>query len=109
MCSALVAFVEGGGGHTTRLADNHMNAWILFSVAAFDSLILCGLWLYLRTKSPLDRRVLLPVAMGLAGFVLHAVVFFHGAILTLQLVAIAASFGLCWFSTVKRQSDESTK
>ena len=83
------------------------NTWILLALAVVDLLILSGLWSYLRTQSPIDRRVLLPVAMGLAGFVFHAVLFFHGVFLVCQLATIAAAFGLCWFSTAKRQSDES--
>ena len=81
--------------------------WIVRSLALFDSLILSGLWLYLRTKTPLDRGILLPVAMGLGGFVFHAVLFIDGAILVLQLASIAGALGLCWFSTTKQHSDES--
>lgn len=85
------------------------NAWILVSLAVLDSLLLSVLWFSLRTASPLQRSALLPVAMGLAGFVFHAVLFFRGAVLMIQLATIAVAFCLFWIATTKPQRDKSTR
>jgi hypothetical protein len=82
--------------------------WILITLVVVDSLILGGCWLLLRTLAPLPPRALTGVAAGLAPFVVHAVLFFRGAILTIHLVTLAAIFGLCCYSIAKWQSEEST-
>ena len=58
---------------------------ILVGLAAFDLVVLAFAYLSLRANAPLDRRVLVPSVAGIAGFVVHAFLFFDGAILILQL------------------------
>jgi len=82
------------------------HSWLVVGLAAFDSLILTLLYLYLRSHVPLDRRVLFPVAAGLLGFVFHAFLFFSGAFLFLQLATIAGIFGLYFFCSFRRQRDK---
>src|SRR5262245_26368022 len=41
------------------------DSWLVAGVAAFDLLILALLYTYLRSRAPVDHRVLLPAAAGL--------------------------------------------
>jgi hypothetical protein len=80
-------------------------AWIVTALAAFDLFMLGSAWILFRLDAPHDRRVLLPVACGLLGFVFHAVLFFDGAILALQLLTIAGLFGMAVFWSSARAPD----
>jgi hypothetical protein len=71
--------------------------YLVIGLAVFDVLLLICFYRYLRSHTPLDRRVLFPVAAGLIGFVFHALLFFSGAFLYMQLATIASIFGLCLF------------
>ena len=77
--------------------------WLAIGLAAFD-LGLCVLLYGLLRKSPcLNGSILLPVGMGLSGFVFHAFMFFHGAMLILQLATILAIFGIVLAEVRKRR------
>jgi hypothetical protein len=78
------------------------HAPLLLGLALFDALVIAGFWLYLRTRSRLPRGSLAPVALALGGFVFHALLFFRGAILILQLATIAALLALWWLSSAGR-------
>jgi hypothetical protein len=63
--------------------------WIVSGLAAFDVLVVALFFLLLRSTPSLDRKVRMTTAIGLSGFVFHAVIFFTGAILYVQLATLA--------------------
>ena len=67
---------------------------LLMVLAAFDLTLVVLFYLFLRAHGPVDRRFLIPLGAGLAGFVFHAFLFFGGAILYLQLATIIGIFAL---------------
>ena len=69
-------------------------------------LLLTLLYLYLRSHAPVGRHLLFPVAAGAVGFVFHALLFFSGAFLVLQLATIAGVVGLCLFQPLRPQRQE---
>ena len=76
---------------------------LLVMVVVVDVPILVAVYLSLKC-TPIDRRVLLPVAGGLAGFVFQAFLCFGGVLLINQLALIAIIFGLVFaFSQRGRQ------
>jgi hypothetical protein len=81
-------------------------AWIVCGLAAFDLLILSLLFLLMRSQPSLDRRTRLILAIGLSGFVFHAVLFFEGPILYLQLATLAVIYlGLALWPAARRWTD----
>jgi hypothetical protein len=68
------------------------NAWIVCGLAAFDVFVVALLVLLLRSYPFLDRKGRMITGIGLSGFVFHAVVFFAGAILYLQLATLAVIY-----------------
>jgi hypothetical protein len=75
--------------------------WPLVGLGAFDLVLLVVCYLGLRAYRPIDRRGVLPVALGLSGFVFHAFMFFQGAFLVLQLATIIGILGLYLRATHK--------
>lgn len=70
--------------------------WVIVAgLAAVDLLILAGFYLGLRVTPPVPGSVLSAQGMGLLGFVIHALIFFRGIFLALQLALIACVYGLC--------------
>lgn len=69
-----------------------------------DVAIVASFYRYLRTQPPYDRRLLDQSKVGLACFVVQALICFEGAFLVAQLAAIAAIYGLCRLSHAGRLS-----
>ena len=70
--------------------------WVFVAgLAAVDLLILAGLYFRLRGTPPVDGSVLSAQGMSLVGFVIHALIFFEGVFLVMQLATIAGIYGLC--------------
>jgi len=71
--------------------------YVVAALAVLYCLLLVGSVFYARSLAPLiRRRDLLSLGAGLAAFVVHALIFFSGAILFLALATYAAIFGLFW-------------
>ncbi|WZO98025.1 hypothetical protein EP7_005078 [Isosphaeraceae bacterium EP7] len=68
---------------------------IIFGLMAFDAVIVAVFYLKLRSTSPIDEKTLSASGLGLLMFVVHALFFFKGALLIIQLVSIAALFAIC--------------
>jgi hypothetical protein len=67
-------------------------SWIIGGLATFDALVVALVFLLLRSHPFPDRNGRVIMAVVLSGFVVHAVVFFEGAILSLQLATLAAAY-----------------
>jgi len=67
-------------------------SWILCGLAAFDVLIVSVFFLLRHAFPVMDRQSCLIMAIAMSGFVFHAVLFFEGAILFLQLTLIAVLY-----------------
>lgn len=80
--------------------------YIVAGLAAFDLVLLLILYRYLRSQAHVDRRVVFAVAAGLIGFLVHAFLFFSGALLFVQLATIGSIFGLYLICSLKHQKDE---
>lgn len=65
-------------------------SWIVFALAVVLAGIVTAFYLYVRSSSPLDRPTRTRIAIGLSSFVFQACLFYSGAILYLQLAALAA-------------------
>jgi hypothetical protein len=78
-------------------------SWIVCGLAAFDVLVVAVVFLLLRSYAVLDRKARLISAIGLSGFVFHAVVFCEGAILYLQLATLAGIYFALAVCPAKRQ------
>jgi hypothetical protein len=83
--------------------------WIVVGLAAFDVLVVALVFLLLRSHRFLDRKGRLVRAIALSGFVFHAVVFFEGAILYLQLATLAVIYTALASCPPKRQSTDSAR
>ena len=67
-------------------------AWIVCGLAAFDALLVGMVILFLRSNLFPDRNGRVIIGIALSGFVFHAVMFFEGAILYMQLATLAAIY-----------------
>ena len=79
----------------------NMYTCIVIGLVAFDLILLTRFYFYLRSHAPVERRVLVPVAAALIGFAIQALVFFSGALLYVQLAAIAGILGLYFVVSAK--------
>jgi len=66
--------------------------WILCGLAAFDALLVTLWFLLLRSQAFPDRKRRVIMAIALSGFVFHAVLFFEGPFLYLQLATLAVIY-----------------
>ncbi len=82
--------------------------WIVCGLALFDVVVLFAFFTILRSHPALDRKTRLVIAIGLSGFVFHALVFFSGAILYLQLATMATIYFVLMISPFKRRSGRPT-
>jgi hypothetical protein len=80
--------------------------YIVAGLAAFDLVLLIILYRYLRSHGHVDRRVVVAVAFSLIGFLVHALLFFSGALLLVQLATIGSIFGLYWIFSFDHRKDE---
>jgi hypothetical protein len=64
-------------------------AWIVCGLAAFEAVIVALFVLLLYSHPFLDRKGRITTGIALSGFIVHAVVFFEGAILIVQLATLA--------------------
>jgi hypothetical protein len=85
------------------------NAWIVSGLAAFDVFVVALVVLLLRSYPFLDRKGRMITGIGLSGFVFHAVVFFAGAILYLQLATLAVIYVALALCPSRRQSSVSAR
>jgi hypothetical protein len=76
--------------------------YIVAGLASFDLILLILLYRYLRSHAHVDRRVLFAVGSGLIGFLVHAFLFFNGALLFVQLATIGGIFGLYLTCSLKQ-------
>ena len=65
--------------------------WTQIGLVAFDALMLAILYFCLRAYAPLDRRTLLAMLAGLAGFIFQAFLSFRGIYLILLLTTYAGA------------------
>jgi hypothetical protein len=81
-------------------------AYLVAGVIAVDAVILIAFYFYLRShpRAAADRRAMPSVAIGMMGFVAHALIFFRGALLVIQLVMVAAIVGLFWLAAPKHRA-----
>jgi hypothetical protein len=78
-------------------------SWLVFGLAAFDTVLCVVLYLIMRASTELNRSILLPVGAGMTAFAFHAFLFFSGAFLVVQLATIAALFGIVLLEVRRRQ------
>ena len=69
--------------------------WLVLGLAVCNGLILVLLYLTLRRHAPLGRQALFAIGAGLAGFIVHALMFLSGGFLIVQLATISGAFGIC--------------
>jgi hypothetical protein len=81
-------------------------AYIVAGLASFDLVLLILLYKYLRSHGHVDRRVAFAVAPGLIGFLIHALLFFSGALLFVQLATLGSIFGLYLICSFSHRKDE---
>jgi len=84
-------------------------SWILVGLAAFDLLIVALVAFLLHSYPVLDRKGRMITAIALSGFVFHAVLFFEGAILFLQLAMLAVIYIALAFWPSKPQPTDSSQ
>ena len=84
-------------------------SWIVCGLAAFDVFVVGLVFLLLRSQRFMDRKGRMATAIGLSGFVFHAIVFFEGAILYLQLATLAVIYIALALCPTKRQSTDSAR
>jgi hypothetical protein len=84
-------------------------SWIVCGLAAFDVLVVALVFLLLCSHPFLGRNGWLVTAIALSGFVFHAVVFFEGAILYLQLATLAVIYIALALCSSTRQSTDSAR
>jgi hypothetical protein len=82
-------------------------SWIVCGLAAFDVVVVALVFLLLRSQPFLDCKGRTITAIALSGFVFHAVVFFEGAILYLQLTTLAVIYIALALCPAKRQPTDS--
>jgi hypothetical protein len=78
-------------------------SWLVTGLSAFDLGICLLLYLIVRASADLNRSVLLPVGAGMIGFAAHALMFFDGAFLAVQLSTLAVLFGIVLWEVRKRR------
>jgi len=69
---------------------------LVLALIAVDSVIIAVYYLWLRSTPPIDDKTLFANGVGLFMFVIQAVMFSQGVILTVQLATIAIIFTLCY-------------
>ena len=82
------------------------HTYLVAGLASFDLLLLIGLYRYLLSHAKVDPSVLFPVAAGLIGFAIHALLFFSGAFLIVQMTTIASIFGMYLFYSLRHRKAE---
>jgi hypothetical protein len=93
--------VEGGVNMTTY-------HWIVCGLGVFDTMLLALWFVLLRSPAFRDRQTRVITAIALSGFIFHAVIFFEGAILYLQLTTLAGIYlGLALWPPRQRPADGS--
>jgi hypothetical protein len=76
---------------------------LVLGLAGLDLLIVAALWLVFWLGPRPTHVGLIPIAFGLSGFVFHAVLFFDGAFLFLQLATYGSVFGLSALVAFRQQ------
>jgi hypothetical protein len=74
---------------------------LLLGLALFDLILLTSFYLVRRRSTPLTKTGLISIGAGLLGFAAHALIFFSGGFLVIQLATIAGLFAICLFSSRK--------
>ena len=69
--------------------------WLVLGLAAVDAGLLTLMYFAIRGQPRFSRQGLLAVGGGLAGFVFHALMFFDGGFLIVQLATITGAFAIC--------------
>jgi hypothetical protein len=64
-------------------------SWIVCGLVAFDVLLVTMVFVLVRSQVFPDRKRRVMIAIALSGFVFHAVLFFEGAVLYVQLATLA--------------------
>jgi hypothetical protein len=82
-------------------------SWIVCGLGAFDALILTLWFLLLRSQTLQDGKSRVITGIALSGFIFHALIFFEGAILYLQLVMLAIIYISLALWPLPRQPAES--
>jgi hypothetical protein len=86
----------GRGGWTGARSEGGVDmttySWIVWGLGAFDVLILILWFLLLCSQIFRDRKNRVIMGIALLGFVFHAVLFFEGPILYLQLATLAVIY-----------------
>jgi hypothetical protein len=81
-------------------------AWMISGLAAFDILLVTLWFLFLHSRRYLDGKTRVITAIALSGFVFHAVMFFEGTILCLQLATLAVIYlGLALCPSTRQPTD----
>ena len=76
--------------------------WLVLGLAAVDAGLLTLMYFAVRRQPRFTRQGLLAVGGGLAGFVFHALMFFDGGFLIVQLATIAGAFAICAMRLAER-------
>jgi hypothetical protein len=87
----------------------HTYFWIVCGLAAFDVLVVALVFVLLRSYPFADRNGRMITAIALSGFIFHAVLFFEGAILYLQLATLAVIYFALALCPSKPQSNDSAR
>jgi hypothetical protein len=66
--------------------------WIVCGLGVFDAVLLALWFVLLRSRAFRDRQTRVGTAIALSGFIFHALIFFEGAILYLQLATLAGIY-----------------
>jgi hypothetical protein len=90
----MVAVAKDGRYNSFAVAGVDMTtySWIVVGLGAFDALILTLWFLILRSQVFPDRKNRVITGIALSGFVFHAVLFFEGPILYLQLATLVVIY-----------------
>ncbi|AGA24761.1 hypothetical protein Sinac_0318 [Singulisphaera acidiphila DSM 18658] len=78
-------------------------------LASADILLVTFFYFHLKNSPQLDRQALIRNGTGTAGFVFHALIYFDGAFLILQLSTLAALFGICYLHHLGRLPGQELK
>lgn len=68
--------------------------WIVVGLVTFDALMIAFFVGMLKTLPPLNRQGRIVTAIAISGFVAHALMFFDGVILYVQLATLAIMYML---------------
>ena len=84
-------------------------SWIVLGLAAFDLLVVALIFLLIRSNAFVDRRGRMTTAIALSGFVFHAILFFEGTILYMQLATLAVIYFTLSLVPSRLQSSENVR